>query len=68
MSLDEWLGIGIPAESIDAAIDWVAKIDQQPLTSEQERVFLAWLDEQPENQWAFEEISEAWSRINGARS
>ena len=39
MSLDEWLGIGIPAESIDAAIDWVAKIDQQPLTSEQERVF-----------------------------
>ena len=65
MSLDEWLVIGIPAESIDAAIDWVAKIDQQPLTSEQERVFLAWLDEQPENQWSFEEISEAWSRING---
>ena len=65
MSLDEWLGIGIPAESIDAAIDWVAKIDQQPLTSEQERIFLAWLDEQPDNQWAFEEISEAWSCING---
>ena len=26
---------------------------------------MAWLDEQPENQLAFEEISEAWSRING---
>ncbi len=62
MSLDEWVGHGIPDEVIDAAIGWVAKLDSDDLSETQRQAFFIWLDEDPTHRWAFEELSEIWAK------
>lgn len=68
MSLDEWLGIGLPDEIVDEAIVWVAKLDGDTLNDEEKQAFFVWLDAEPEHQWAYEEISEAWSKLKGLQA
>jgi ferric-dicitrate binding protein FerR (iron transport regulator) len=68
MSLDEWLGIGLADEIVDDAIVWVAKLDGDTLSDEEKRAFFVWLDAAPEHQWAYEEISEAWSKLKGLQA
>jgi len=67
MSLDEWLGVGIPEEIVEKAIEWVARLDGTELPEAERAEFFAWLDEAPEHQWAYEEISEAWSKLHRLR-
>ena len=68
MSLDEWLGIGLADEIVDEAIAWVAMLDGDTLGDDEKRSFFAWLDAAPEHQWAYEEISEAWSKLKGLQA
>lgn len=68
MSLDEWLGIGLSDEIVDEAIVWVAKLDGDTLSEDEKRAFFVWLDAAPEHQWAYEEISEAWSKLKGLQA
>ena len=68
MSLDEWLGIGIPDDIVDDAIAWVAKLDGDTIDPDEKRAFFDWLDAAPEHQWAYEEISEAWSKLKGLQA
>lgn len=68
MSLDEWLGIGIPDEVVDEAIAWVAKLDGETIEADEKFAFFVWLDAAPEHQWAYEEISEAWSKLRGLQA
>lgn len=67
MSLDLWLGAGIPEDVVEKAIEWVARLDGNELPETERADFFAWLDEAPEHQWAYEEISEAWSKLHGLR-
>ena len=67
MSLDEWLGAGIPEDVVEKAIEWVARLDGSELPPSERADFFTWLDEAPEHQWAYEEISEAWSKLHGLR-
>jgi ferric-dicitrate binding protein FerR (iron transport regulator) len=67
MSLDEWLGVGIPEDTVEKAIEWVARLDGTELPETERAEFFSWLDEAPEHQWAYEEISEAWSKLHGLR-
>ena len=67
MSLDEWLGVGIPEDIVEKAIEWVARLDGTELPETERAEFFTWLDEAPEHQWAYEEISEAWSKLHGLR-
>jgi ferric-dicitrate binding protein FerR (iron transport regulator) len=67
MSLDLWLGAGIPEDVVEKAIEWVARLDGTELPQSERADFLTWLDEAPEHQWAYEEISEAWSKLHGLR-
>lgn len=64
MSLDEWVGHGIPDEVIDLAIVWIAKLDSQNLTEQERQSFYCWLDEDPTHRWAFEELSEIWAKTS----
>jgi len=68
MSLDEWLGIGLPDDIVEEAIVWVAKLDGGEINVEEKQAFFAWLDSAPEHQWAYEEISEAWSKLRGLQA
>jgi transmembrane sensor len=67
-SLDEWLGIGLPDEVVSEAIDWIVKLDSETMSDEERRAFFVWLDEKPEHQWAYEELSEVWSKLHGLKS
>lgn len=62
MSLDEWVGHGIPDEIIDLAIMWIAKLDAQNLSDKEKLEFYHWLDDEPMHRWAFEELSEIWAK------
>ena len=64
MSLDEWVGHGIPDEVVDSAIAWIAKLDSQDVTEQQRQEFYDWLDDDPMHRWAFEELSEIWARTS----
>lgn len=68
MSLDEWLGIGLPEEIVEDAIVWVAKLDGDTVANKEKQAFFLWLDAAPEHQWAYEEISEAWSKLKGLQA
>ena len=64
MSVDEWVGHGIPDEIIDLAIVWIAKLDSQSLTESEKLEFYHWLDDDPMHRWAFEELSEIWAKTS----
>lgn len=64
MSLDEWVGHGIPDETIDLAIVWIAKLDSQDVSEAEKRDFYHWLDDDPTHRWAFEELSEIWAKTS----
>jgi ferric-dicitrate binding protein FerR (iron transport regulator) len=63
MSIDDWVGVGIPEETLEQATVWITRLDSNNLDAEQQRVFARWLDADPMNRWAFEELSELWARV-----
>lgn len=62
MSLEGWVGIGIPDEIAEQAIEWVILLDSEQASLEEEVEFYDWLDEDYIHRWAFEELSEFWAR------
>jgi len=68
MSLDEWLGRGIPDAVMDAAIDWIVALDESEPDLQLQQRFATWLDADPLHRWAFEELSRAWSRTRALRA
>lgn len=64
MSLDEWVGYGIPEEVIKAALKWLARLDTQQISEIEQQEFFRWLDEDPTHRWAFEELSEIWAKTS----
>ncbi|WP_168171430.1 FecR/PupR family sigma factor regulator [Lacimicrobium sp. SS2-24] len=62
MSIDEWVGYGIPEEIIDEAIVWLTKLDSGEMSDQQKTEFAHWLDDDPNHRWAFEEVSTVWAR------
>jgi len=62
VSLEEWVGVGIPDEIVAQAISWVTLLDSDEATLEQQVEFYQWLDEDSIHQWAFEELSEFWAK------
>ena len=67
MSLDGWLGIGLRDQVVDEAIEWVIRLDDSDLSEHDRRQFFIWLEQSPEHHWAYEEISEVWSKLHGLR-
>jgi transmembrane sensor len=51
----------------DAAARWFAKADRGPLTADDRKAFLEWL-EAPGNADAYQETADAWSTLGAARS
>jgi transmembrane sensor len=66
VSLEEWLAIGIPDDIADRAMAWIAKLDSESCSQQDHIAFQSWLAEDPIHQWAFEELSEFWARMNFA--
>ncbi|MEW6998768.1 FecR/PupR family sigma factor regulator [Colwelliaceae bacterium BS250] len=62
MSLEEWVGVGIPDEIVEQAISWVTILDSDDATLEQQVEFYQWLEEDSIHRWAFEELSEFWAK------
>ncbi|MFT5813175.1 MAG: hypothetical protein ACI9VT_000915 [Psychroserpens sp.] len=62
MSLEEWVGVGIPDEIVEQAISWVTLLDSDDATLEQQVEFYQWLEADSIHQWAFEELSEFWAK------
>jgi hypothetical protein len=62
VSLEEWVGIGIPDEIVEQAISWITILDSDETTLDQEVQFYQWLDEDSIHRWAFEELSEFWAK------
>jgi transmembrane sensor len=50
----------------DEAAHWFAKADRGPLTAEDRKAFLEWLD-QPDNAEAYQMTADAWSTLGAAR-
>ena len=67
MSLDGWLGIGLRDQVVDEAIEWVIRLDDSDLSDHDRLQFFIWLEQSPEHHWAYEEISEVWSKLHGLR-
>lgn len=67
MSLDEWIGHGIPDDVVDSAIVWIAKLDSVDMTQQQREDFYQWLNDDPTHRWAFEELSEIWAKTSVLR-
>ena len=62
MSLEEWVGVGIPDEIVEQAISWVTLLDSDDATLEHQVEFYQWLEADSIHQWAFEELSEFWAK------
>jgi ferric-dicitrate binding protein FerR (iron transport regulator) len=62
VSLEEWVGVGIPDEIVEQAIAWVTLLDSDDATLEQQVEFYRWLETDSIHQWAFEELSEFWAK------
>jgi hypothetical protein len=62
VSLEEWVGVGIPDEIVEQAISWVTLLDSDNATLEQQVEFYQWLEADSIHQWAFEELSEFWAK------
>ncbi|MEH6548380.1 MAG: DUF4880 domain-containing protein [Pseudomonadales bacterium] len=64
MSIDDWIGSGIPDEVMEAAAVWVARLDDEDTSLQTRQDFFSWLDNNPMHRWAYEEISESWARMS----
>ncbi len=62
MSLEEWVGVGIPDEIVEQAISWVTLLDSDDATLQQQVEFYQWLEADSIHQWAFEELSGFWAK------
>lgn len=62
MSLEEWVGIGIPDEVVEQALSWVTLLDSDNATLAQQVEFYQWLEADSIHQWAFEELSAFWAK------
>jgi ferric-dicitrate binding protein FerR (iron transport regulator) len=63
MSIDEWVGFEIPEEISNQAAQWIARLDSDSINDDDYKAFSNWLEEDPINRFAFEELSEMWARI-----
>ncbi len=63
MSIDDWVGVGIPEETLEEATVWISRLDSEQLSAEQQRTFSRWLDADLMHRWAFEELSELWAKV-----
>lgn len=54
----------IGQKTYDRACDWIILLDSDVITSEQRADFVRWLNREPENAIAFEEMSQLWARID----
>ena len=64
MSLDGWIARGVPEEVADVAIQWVARLDSNEISDADRAAFFAWLDASPINRWAYNDISESWTKLS----
>ncbi|AWL10764.1 hypothetical protein HMF8227_00256 [Saliniradius amylolyticus] len=64
MSIDEWVGYGIPEEIIEQAISWLTRLDSGEMSDDEKALFMSWLDDDPTHRWAFEEMSTVWARTS----
>lgn len=64
MSLDGWIGLGIPEEVAEQALQWVARLDSDQVSQEDRTGFMQWLDVSPTNRWAYTELSESWAKLS----
>ena len=64
MSIDEWVGFGIPEEIQAEASAWIGRLDSDTVSPEMRAEFSAWLGEDPMHRWAFEELSALWARVS----
>jgi|GEM_PF-2383389 len=65
MSVEEWLGAGLPEAVVDDAINWIVQLDDADVPPEVTAAFLLWLEAAPDNRAAYDELSQAWSRTRG---
>lgn len=63
MSLDEWICYGIPEETQAEASQWIAQLDGDDVSAGMRSRFSVWLDADPMNRWAYEELSLVWARV-----
>lgn len=63
MTIDEWVGEGIPDEVSEQAARWIAILDSDDIDPLEWKRFSEWLEKDPINRWAFEELSEVWARL-----
>lgn len=64
MSVDEWVGYGIPEDVLDTASKWIAVLDSERVEESVQNEFLLWLQQDDMHQVAFMELSELWARTS----
>ncbi len=61
---DEWINKGLSEASLEEAAHWIARLDSDDRKPGDRRRFAAWLDMDPMNRWAFEELSASWAKLH----
>jgi transmembrane sensor len=54
----------IGQKTYDCACDWIILLDSDAITAEERADFVRWLNREPENAIAFEEMSQLWARMD----
>lgn len=64
MSSDKGLGLGLPKDVLDTAVDWLVKADEGLPDPVFQARLQQWLDEDVLHQWAFDEMQALWQAID----
>jgi len=68
MTIDNWTGFDIPASSLDEAADWIARLDSDSVSPQDQYVFMCWLEKSYSNRRAYEELSLSWAKFSLLKS
>jgi transmembrane sensor len=64
MTISEWVVDNIPDEKLDEAALWIARLDSEEVTKQDQRNFANWLQEDPIHAKAYEELTPVWAKLS----
>ncbi|MEP0354346.1 MAG: FecR domain-containing protein [Paraglaciecola sp.] len=64
MTIHEWVVDNIPDDKLDEAALWIARLDSEEVTKKNHRDFAKWLQSDPINAKAYEELTPVWARLS----
>ncbi|MFT2089783.1 FecR family protein [Paraglaciecola sp. 2405UD69-4] len=64
MTIFEWVVDNIPDEKLDEAALWIARLDSEEVTKQDQVDFAIWLQSDPIHAKAYEELTPVWAKLS----